>query len=151
MMNPMTSLKTYWSTLKAFLNNKKVPVFLLYFKTTNVTNFKKKAELFNLLFTEQCSITGNSSELPLYFLKKTPKNPDKSISAIAFIYDDIATLIKNLDPNKAHVHDMISLRLLKLCGESVCKPLDLLFQSCVKQGKFSRKENVVPLHKKGDK
>ena len=88
------------------------------------------------------------------FLNICSKKTGKSISAVTFICDDIATLIKNLDPNKARVHDMISIRMLKLCGESVCKPLDLLFQSCVKQGKFStewKKENVVPLDKKGDK
>ena len=49
---------------------------------------------------------------------------------------------------------MISIRLLKLCGKSICKPLDLIFQSCIKQGKFHtewEKANVVPVHKKVDK
>ena len=44
--------------------------------------------------------------------------------------------------------------MLKLCGKSICKPLDLIFQSCTKQGKFPtewKKANVVPVHKKGDK
>ena len=44
--------------------------------------------------------------------------------------------------------------MLKLCGKSICKPLDLIFQSCIKQGKFPtewKKANVVPVHKKGDK
>ena len=48
---------------------------------------------------------------------------------------------------------MISIRLLKLCGKSICKPLDLIFQSCIKQGKFPtewKKANVVPVHKKED-
>ena len=89
--------------------------------------FKKKAELFNLFFAKQCPIIDNSSELPSNFLKKT----DKTISAITFTCDDTATLIKNLDPNKAHGHDMISIRMLKLCGKSICKPLDLIFQSCI--------------------
>ena len=34
------------------------------------------------------------------------------------------------------------------------KPLDLFFQSCMKQGKFPtewKREDVVPVHKKGDK
>ena len=103
-----------------------------------------------MFFAEQCSILDNSSELPSNFFKKT----DKSISAISFTCDDIATLIKNLDPNKAHGHDMISIRMLKLCGKSICKPLDLIFQSCIKQGKFStewKKANVVRVHKKWDK
>ena len=80
----------------------------------------------------QCSIIDKSSELLSNFLKKT----DKSISAITFTSDDIATLIKNLDPNKAHGHEMISIRMLKLCGKSIYKSLDLIFQSCIKQGKF---------------
>ena len=41
--------------------------------------------------------------------------------------------------------------MLKLCGKPVCKPLDLIFQSCMRQGKFPtewKKANVVPLHEK---
>ena len=150
-MNRMTSLKTYWSILKILLNNKKHPCIPPLLQDNKyVTDFKKKAELFNSFFAEQFSIIDNSSELPSNFLKKT----DKSISAITFTCDDIATLIKNLDPNKAHGHDMISIRMLKLCGKSICKPLDLIFQSSIKQGKFPtewKKANVVPVHKKGDK
>ena len=37
--------------------------------------------------------------------------------------------------------------MLKLCGRSIRKPLDLIFQSCMKQGRFP-KENA---HKKEDK
>ena len=129
----MASLKTYLSILKTLLNNKKIPCIPPLLQDNKyVTDFKKKAELFNLFFAKQCSIIDNSSELPSNFLKKT----DKSISAITFTCDDIATLIKNLDPNKAHGHDMISIRMLKLCGKSICKPLDLIFQSCIKQGKM---------------
>ena len=150
-MNLMTSLKTYWSILKTLLNNKKIPCIPPLLQDNKyVTDFKKKAELFNLLFAKQCSIIDNSSELPSNFLKKT----DKSISAITFTCDDIATLIKNLDPNKAHGHDMISIRMLKLCDKSICKTLDLIFQSCIKQGKYPtewKKANVGPVHMKGDK
>ena len=49
---------------------------------------------------------------------------------------------------------MISIRMLKLCGKSICKPLDLIFKSCMKQGKVStewKKASIVPIHKKGDK
>ena len=49
---------------------------------------------------------------------------------------------------------MISICMLKLCGKSICKPLELIFQSCIKQRKFPtewKKANVVPVHKKGDK
>ena len=147
-MNPMTSLKTYWSISKILLNNKKVPCIPPLLEDNKyVTDFKKKAELFNLFFAKQCSIIDNSSELPSNYLKKTRQ-------IFTFTFDDIAALIKNLDSNKAHGHDMICIRMLKLCVKSICKPLDLIFQSCIKQGKFStewKKANVVPVHNKGDK
>ena len=42
--------------------------------------------------------------------------------------------------------------MLKLCGKSICKPLGLIFQSCIKQEKFRiewKKVKVVPVHEKG--
>ena len=108
-MNPIISLKSYWSTLKRMLNNKKIPCIPPLLQDNKyLTDFKKKAELFNLFFANQCSIIDNSSELPSNFLKKS----DKSIPVITFTCDDIATSIKNLDPNKAHGHDMISIHML---------------------------------------
>ena len=89
--------------------------------------------MFNRFFAKQCSIMKNSSELSSNILKK---NPDKSISTVTFTSDDIATLVQNLDPNKAHGHDILSIRMLKLCDKSICKPLDLIFQSCIKHGEF---------------
>ena len=86
----MTSLKKYWSLPKILLNNNKIPCIPPLLQNNKyVTDFKKKAELFNLFFVKQCSRIDNSNELPLNFLKKT----DKSISAIIFSCDDIATLI----------------------------------------------------------
>ena len=49
---------------------------------------------------------------------------------------------------------MINIRMLKVCSKSICKPLGLIFESCMKQGKFStewNKANIVPGHKKVDK
>ena len=104
----------------------------------------KRKQLFNCFFAKQCSIIDNSSELPLNFFKKTNKS--------TFTCNDIATLIKNLDPNKARGHNMISIHMLKLCGKFICNPLELILQSCIKLGKFPtewEKANVVPVHKKG--
>ena len=128
-MDPMTSSKTYWSILKSLLNNKKTPCIPpLFNQNKYVTDFKKKAELFNCFFAKQCSIIDNSSELPSNISKKA----DKSISTVTFTSDDIATLIQNLEPDKAHGHDLLSIRMLKLCGKSICKSLDLIFQFCIK-------------------
>ena len=44
--------------------------------------------------------------------------------------------------------------MIKLCGNSVCKPLLILFNDCLNEGKFPhewKKANAVPVHKKGNK
>ena len=47
---------------------------------------------------------------------------------------------------------MISIRIIKICDTSICRPLKLIFQRCLKSGKLPtewKKANVVPVHKKG--
>ena len=71
-----------------------------------VTDFKKKAELFNSFFTKQCSLISNSSELPLNLHYTT----EKRLNTLNFSINDIEK-IKTLDPNKPqnqinqHSHD----------------------------------------------
>ena len=64
------------------------------------------------------------------------------------------TIICSLDTSNTYGHDMISTHMLKICGKLICKPLELIFQSCIKHGKFPNEwkmANVVPVHKKSDK
>ena len=57
-MDPVASLKTYWSLLKGLLNIKKIlSIPPLLQENKYVTDFQKKAELFNLFFPNQCSKT----------------------------------------------------------------------------------------------
>ena len=82
------------------------------------------------------------------------KKTHESLSTIHFSTDDILKIIRNLDLNKAHAHDMITIRMIKLCEISICRPLKLIFQSCLESEKFPtewKKANVVPVHKKCDK
>ena len=60
----------------------------------------------------------------------------------------------HLDPDKAHGHDMLCIRAIKQCGNSVCKPLSIIFNDCQNEGNFPhewKKANVVPVCKKGNK
>ena len=44
--------------------------------------------------------------------------------------------------------------MIKLCGNSICKPLSIIFKDCLSEGKFPhewKKANVVPVYKKGNK
>ena len=149
--DPMTSPKSYWSILKTFLNNKKIPFIPLLLHDDNfITDFKEKKEIFNNFFAKQCSLINTNNDLLSVLSKKT----HKSLSTIHFTSYDILKIIENLDPNKAHGHDMISIRMIKICNSSIWKPLELTFRSCLQNGKFStewKNGNVVPAHKKGDK
>ena len=74
---------------------------------------------------------------------------EKRLSNVQVANDNIIKIRNNLDPNKAYGHDMISTRMLKLCGPSLCKPLSIIFKSCLSQMKFPmewKKANVVPIH-----
>ena len=53
-----------------------------------------------------------------------------------FSEDDIAKIIQNLDPNKAHGHDQISIRKLKICGKTISKPLEYIYCDCLSTGLF---------------
>ena len=121
--------------MKTFLNNKKVPLIPpLYHQGDFITNFKIKAELFNSSFASQCSLIKNDSKLPSYLNYKT----DNRLSAVNVSIDDITKVLQNLDPNKAHDHDKISIRMLQLCGNLICKPLKLIFQQAMESGMEKR-------------
>ena len=43
---------------------------------------------------------------------------------------------------------------MKVCGPSIYKPLEIIFNQCLETGVFQsewKKSNIVPIHKKGDK
>ena len=108
------STKAYWTLLKNFLNNRKIPVIPpLFHNNKFVTDFKGKTELFNSFFSDQCSLIKNGSKLPprLHFLT------DKRLSTVKFVSNKILKTIQNLTSNKAHGHDKISTRMLKICGD----------------------------------
>ena len=49
---------------------------------------------------------------------------------------------------------MISIWMMTICDNSICKPLELIFGSCIENRKIPTKwktANVVQAHKKGDK
>ena len=146
-----TAPKHYWSLLKTMLNDKKVPCIPPIFHDNKfITDFSKKADLFNSFFAKQCSIIENNSVLP------SSNNPItyQYLANIEFTKDDIKRIICKLDPNKAHGHDTISIRMLRMPGDAIIEPLFKIFKNCLKCGIFPddwKKGNIVSIFKKGDK
>ena len=107
-----------------------------------MTDFKEKAELFNSFFSNQCSLWNNCS--------KNPTNPkyvtDNRLRTINFTADNVEKIIVSLNSIKAHGHENISIRRLK-----ICKPIELIFKQTPITGVFTsewKKGNIVPCYKK---
>ena len=149
--DPSRSIKTYWATLRTLWNGKKVPnIPPLLVNDELLSEFEVKANIFNKYFASQCTTINNNSVLPSTLNHLT----DDKLSSFNISSEVIFQLIKNLDPNKAHGYDDISVKMLKLCAPSICKPLTLLFENCVRSGEFPnvwKRSNIVPVHKKGNK
>ena len=53
-----------------------------------------------------------------------------------------------------HGHDEISIPVLKICRDPICTPLHIIFETCLRTGKFPlklEKASIVPISKEGDK
>ena len=64
------------------------------------------------------------------------------------------SLIRSLKPKKAHGLEDISVRMIKICGDSLVLPLNLIFENCLRRGVFPevcKRASVVPVHKKNSK
>ena len=64
------------------------------------------------------------------------------------------SIIRSLNPNKAHGWDDISIRMIKLCDVALVFLLKLVFENFHRQGIFPekwKKANVVPILKKNEK
>ena len=96
-----------------------------------MSDIKKKCDLFTLYFAEQCTPLVNNSKLPSVLTV-----PTKSLLELFYFFVDHIGDVKKLDPNKAHGHNMISIRMLKLCGDSTWKPLEIIFKNFLKKGIF---------------
>ena len=72
----------------------------------------------------------NNSKLP----DKITYNSAAGLTSIKFDNNDILKIIRSLNINKAHGHDDISVRMIKMCDESLVQPLSLIFRVCIDTG-----------------
>ena len=144
--DPSRSIKRHRATLRTLWNGKKVPnIPPLLVNNELITEFEAKTNIFNKYFARQSTAINNNCVRPstLNHLTDDKLSFSSIFSVVTF------QLIKNLDPNKAHGHDEISVKILKLCASSRCKPLTLLFENCIASGEFPNlwtKSNIVPVN-----
>ena len=140
--------KKYWYLLKTLLNGRKIPwIPPLCHNNKFISEIKAKCELFNSYFAEQCTPLVENSQLSTRFTTYT----DSVLTSIDFSVEQVSNIIKKLDPNKAHGHDKISKHMLKICGNSINKPLATTLKNYLNERIFPndwKKANVVPIHKK---
>ena len=109
---------------------------------------KKMLKYSTIFFAKQLFLINTNSDLPSQFSKKT----HKLLLTIHFTSDDILKIIKNPEKSKTHDHDLISIRIIKICDLSIENALQINLSIMFWQWKIDwKKANVVPAHKNGDK
>ena len=90
----------------------------------------------------------------MYSYSKLPNfsyKTEKILTSFDIKDDNILSIIKTLNVDKAHGWDQLSIRMIKICGDPITFPLKLIFKSMINEGIFAddwKKSNVVPIHKK---
>ena len=134
-----------------FFNGKKVPVIPPpLFNGAFVTDFQEKVNIFNSVFAKQCTLVSNDSVLPSEFTYMT----EERILSITFCESDFIKIIRVLVVNKAHDHDNISVRVIKLYTNSVVHLLTFMFQNSMVAGTFAtqwKRASIVPNLKENGK
>ena len=76
--------------------------------------------------------------LTMFFLHYTT---EKSLETLNFSNNDIENDLDNdIDTSEAHGQDKISIRMIKVCGKSICKPSQLIFNQCIDTCSFRLNE-----------
>ena len=112
-MDANASPKAYRSKLKTLSNNKNQLVSHIYYKNTILQILKRR--FISSTISKQCKLVDNTGKLMTNSFKRT----NNLLSTILFTKDDFAKTTKNLNPNKAHGYDVISILMLKICGDSI--------------------------------
>ena len=117
------------------MNGTEIPLILLLLVGNQlVSDFLEKANLFNDYFSKQCTMIGNSSAIPA----NTSFVTEERLSTFEICPGDIVKIIRSLVHNKAHGHDEITTRMIKICASSIAKLLAILFRNCLESECFPK-------------
>ena len=146
--DPGTSPKSYWKIINRVMNNCKDPkIPPLLINNRFILDCREKAKLFNDFFSQQCKPIINVLPISIFLT-------EKRIDQLSIGNDEIISLIRNINPNKATGSDGISGQMLLLCDDSVILPLKIIFRNILLTSIYPdtwKLANVTPIFKKGDK
>ena len=96
---------------------------------------------------QQCQPIDNNNILPTNQIFYTQnRRRDFDIDCVKLL-----KLTDGLNPHKAHGHDEIFIRMVKLCNLTITKPRSVIYKNWLQQGAFPddwKKGNIIPAHKK---
>ena len=96
-----------------------------------VTDFSEKTNIFNNFFASIYTPIDNTSCLPSFSYRTGSR-----IKSFQVTENDLLALIKTLDSNKAYCCDNISIKMIKICCQSLILPLKIIFKHSFKKGKI---------------
>ena len=143
--------RDWWKLVNSFMSKKgiisdEIPP-LCKDGVTYYTN-KEKANVFNDHFIQQSTLDDDGDTLPEVEFRET------EINEIIISIEEVKTIIKNLNPNKATGPDAIHNKLLIAAVDVISPHLARFFNRCLAECNFPslwKLANVTPVHKKGNK
>ena len=116
--------------MNKFLSNKKIPIIQPILQPI-IQPQPIKANMLNNLIVSLSTPIKNGSKLPNFSYKT-----EKRLGSIYLNNHDVLLIIKNLNVNKAHACYELSIRIIKVCGNSIYLRSNLIFKSTINEGVF---------------
>ena len=150
--DPNINIKVYYSITKSLYGGKVISGIPTLIEGDNaLTSDTDKANAFCQLFADQCTL----APIPQGFsLPQFTFLTEKRINSADVSPDKVEKVLKSLKTNKSCGTDGISNRLLKICSDSIAKPLSDIFQKSLDQEIFPshwKMGNWSPVYKKNEK
>ncbi|MCG8032136.1 MAG: reverse transcriptase family protein [Candidatus Thiodiazotropha taylori] len=154
--NYTNNKRDFWKLTRFFIKNTTASASIPPLHTTTIDNEikihttdKDKADCLNDYFTSISRVTDDNVQLP---------NPQKFTEIALEFFNinelEVKEIIDTLDINKASGPDLINHKMLKYVSSAVSKPLTIIFNRSLREKHYPelwKRNNVVPLFKKGDK
>ena len=149
--NSQSSPNTFWKILKTFCNGNMIPLIPQIIVINKLVSYyeEKANHLINSLLLDAHPLT-----MILKFLTQLFSAQRRGFLLLLVKTMIHLKLLEILTLAKAHVSDDISVKRVKLCDDSLVKPLLIIFQNCINSGVLPdswKKSNIVPIHNKNDK